>query len=122
MAGQPGRSGGHNRISIVDHLKRGTYRRDRHAGQKASGLHRAPAPRSETVRPGLVEGLSERGLGRLFVETCFLEYDGWTPASLLALREAGFLVDALDRLRGKPGEREAQRLLVLMLNVLKFQD
>jgi hypothetical protein len=118
MAGRPGRSGGHNRLSVEEHLLRGTYNATRH-GPRPSAVVPAVMPRAEPVPAALTEGLHGRGLA--FVEDCWATYDGWTAASCVLLREAGHLIEQLEQLRGKPGERTAQRLLLGTLAALNLE-
>jgi len=44
MAGRPGRSGGHNRLTLAQHALRGTTRRGRHLRQAAAGIPRPAFP------------------------------------------------------------------------------
>jgi len=80
MSGMPGRSGGWNRISVEDHLARGTYRKDRHGH-----LQEPPTDTySDVDRDRLVAGLpaaAER-LALALLES----FSGWDPASLVTLR------------------------------------
>jgi hypothetical protein len=119
MAGQPGRSGGHNRLDAAEHLRRGTFRPSRH-GARPTGPALPPPPPvpdgPEPVPAALLEGLTARG--RAFVEQCWDTYSGWSPASLALLHEAGRLLDELERVRGQKAERGAQRLLLSVLAAL----
>jgi hypothetical protein len=119
VAGRPGRSGGHNRISIEEHIRRGTFNPTRHgkrAARAAAVTVTAPFP----VPPALVEGLT--GRGRAFVDECWVTYGGWTPATSVLLREAGLLIDELETLRGQRGERAAQRLLLSAIAALQLRE
>jgi len=121
MAGRPGRSGGHNKLSPQEHLLRGTWNVTRH-GPKPSGLALASVlatPRVDAMPAAVVEGLSGRGLA--FVRDCWQRYSGWTPGTLVLLREAGQVITALEGLRGEKGEREAQRMLVQLLAALQLE-
>src|SRR5262245_11462489 len=65
MAGQPGRSGGHNRIPIAEHLRRGTFRVGRHGKRPKPGELPGEDP---TWSPG-EDDLERLGpVGRKFVE------------------------------------------------------
>ena len=119
MAGRPGRSGGHNKISLEQHLKRGTFNRTRH-GPKPPLLATAGAPRVEAVPACVTAGLSGPGLA--FVTECWQQYGGWTAGSTVLLREAGMLVSQLEALRGQRGERPAQRLLLSTLAALRLEE
>ena len=65
-------------------------------------------------------GLTGRGLA--FVNECWQNYAGWTPASLALLREAGSLLEEIEGLRGQRGERAAQRLFLSTLAALRLED
>src|SRR5262245_3399341 len=74
MAGVAGRSGGHNRLSIADHQRRGTFRRGRHA---LAAVDLMP-PSTEEHRPpkpprGLLTGLG--AAGRRFVRSAYANYE-----------------------------------------------
>jgi hypothetical protein len=118
MAGRPGRSGGHNRLSVEQHILRGTFNPTRH-GSRPSALTAGPVPRTAPVPPALVTGLVGRGAA--FVGECWAAYDGWSPASLTLLHEAGRLLDQLETVRGMPAERSAQRLLLATLAALRLE-
>jgi hypothetical protein len=118
MAGRPGRSGGHNRLSVEQHILRGTFNPTRH-GSRPSALAAAPVPRTAPVPPELVAGLFGRGAA--FVAECWSTYDGWNPASLALLHEGGRLLDQLETVRGTPAERSAQRLLLATLAALRLE-
>ncbi len=89
MAGRPGRSGGHNKLSVEEHRLRGTHNVTRH-GPRPATLTVAALPKPGPVPERVALGLSGRGLA--FVEATFRIYDGWNPQSLELLREAGFLL------------------------------
>ena len=79
MAGVPGRSGGHNRKSVAEHIQAGTFRRDRHGASTATT---APVSATETRRT--LEGLTP-GARRLAVH--LLEaFTGWDASALVTLR------------------------------------
>ena len=81
----------------------------------------APAPVSVSslgpVPPWLLDGLATPG--RRLVRAYWREFSGWTPPKRVLLREAGLLVDWIEQHRGDDGERQAQRLLVQILNAVK---
>jgi hypothetical protein len=118
MAGRPGRSGGHNKLSPQEHLLRGTWNTTRH-GPRPAMVAVAPAPRPDPVPPALIEGLRGRGLA--FATNCWARYHGWSPSSLELVREACLIMDALEGLRGEKGERPAQRTLLQILNALRLE-
>ena len=105
-----GAVGGHNR-SHPKHLLPGSTDPGRTAGVAG------PVGRLEPGPADLLAGLT--GRGRAFVERCWTEYAGWTPASLALLHEAGRLLAELETLRGQRGERAAQRLLLSVLAALE---
>ena len=79
MAGVPGRSGGHNRKSVAEHIEAGTYRRDRH------GVSTAPAaPVSETDRRRTLQGLTP--VARRLAVQLLEAFTGWDASSLQTLR------------------------------------
>jgi hypothetical protein len=119
MAGRPGRSGGHNKLSVEEHLLRGTYNVTRH-GPRPAALTVAARSKPGAVPEYVVIGLSGRGLA--FVEATWNAYGDWTPQSLELLREAGFLLTQIEALRGQKGERAAQRLLLSALSALRLED
>src|SRR5262245_2813758 len=104
MAGRKGRSGGRNRKSGALHVLQGTFRGDRHGLPPTEGtaaLQSAPEPE---MPAGLVAGLKDAG--RSYVTDTFMAIEGWTPSTLLLLRKAGELTDALAR--SKPTGRGAR--------------
>lgn len=119
MAGRPGRSGGHNRLSLADHAARGT--KPRNPTLRGLRLVSAEAAPPDPLPAELLAGLLPGGLGLAFVERCWQDYEGWTPASVMLLREAGMTIDALELMRGQKGERAAQRLLVTVLAQLRLE-
>jgi hypothetical protein len=122
MAGRKGRSGGHNKLSADELLKRGTWRIYRHGPRPASVPLRGSGPPSPTdpLPPpaSLVAGLSAPGLA--VVEQCWRRYR-WAVAGLVLLRELGFTITWLEQHRGEKGEREAQRLLVQLVAALDLE-
>jgi hypothetical protein len=116
MAGRPGRSGGHNRISVEDHIMRGTYNPTRHGHRAVLRFRATKLPAS---RAPAFEGLT--GLGAAFVEGIYRDYEGWNSAGMVLLRMAGQLVSDLEELRGKPGERAAQKMLLSVLGALDLR-
>ena len=58
MAGRPGRSGGHNRLSPAEHLLRGTFNPTRHGSRAAALLSlsgRTPPARGELTPPAWLD-------------------------------------------------------------------
>jgi hypothetical protein len=100
--------------TLANHVLTGTYRPDRH-GLLPAELKPVPAA-TGSIPHSLLTGLT--GRGRTFVKAYWRSVGGWTPASLVLLREAGMLVQALETVRGTPQERQSQRLLVKLLGAL----
>ena len=119
MAGRPGRSGGHNRMSVDEHIRRGTFNATRH-GHRTTLQFRPKLLPARQVPAALIEGLSGPGLD--FVDCCWRNYEGWSSSGIVLLREAGFLLTQLEALRGKPGERAAQRVLLSTLAALDIRS
>jgi hypothetical protein len=120
VSGRPGRSGGWNKLSLEEHRQRGTKPRYSPKVLPLTKLATAPVLAPEAVPDGLLDGLV--GPGRVFVEATFAHYSGWTPASLVVLREAGKVIDDLESLRGTRGERPAQRTLIALIASLRLED
>ena len=119
MPGVPGRSGGHNALSLQEHLLRGSFRRDRHARLTATPPSRrlAAADRRRTLA-GL-DGPARRLAVRLLAE-----YDGWNAAKLAVLKNFVLSSSRLDVLQQAPREdsRELHRELRGNLALLKALD
>ena len=88
-------------------------------GARPSALSVGAVPRTAPLPPELVTGLVGRGAA--FVKQCWEIYEGWGPASLALLHEAGRLLDQLETVRGMPAERSAQRLLLATLAALRLE-
>ena len=120
MAGRPGRSGGWNRLTPEEHARRGTKLNARHRRPAALALvGEAVKHALQPIPPAVIEGLTGRGLD--FVHDCWRRYSGWAPGSLVLLRESGFVVNACEQLRGEKGERQAQRMLLALLDALNLE-
>ena len=92
MAGQPGRSGGANRIAPALHLARGTFRPDRHGQPDPVPV----PPLSDRVRRQALRGLSVAA--RRLAGQILAEYpEGWDAAALTTLR---LYVESSARLTG----------------------
>jgi hypothetical protein len=81
MAGVAGRSGGANRVPVVEHVARGTFRPARHAGRTDPP---PPAPLSEVDRRRTLAGLPADA--RRLAADLLAAYSGWDGASLATLR------------------------------------
>ena len=94
MPGTPGRSGGHNRLTVEQHAYRGTLRRDRHFPPTAS------APVLDQVSPAdrrrVLRGL--RGEARRVALRLLAEYADWDTVRLLALRSFALSCERLREL------------------------
>lgn len=77
-------SGGANRLSIDEHVARGTLRPSRHL---ALAPPRPPEPVSKADRKATLEGLG--AAARRVVSRLLTEYDGWDTSSLATLRAYG---------------------------------
>lgn len=81
MAGRPGRSGGHNRLTSDEHKLKGTYRKARHASAVPAlsvGSQHAEPPHH------LLDGLGADGVR--FVQGTFADFEvGRTEASVVRL-------------------------------------
>src|SRR5687767_7544103 len=122
MAGKPGRSGGHNRRSIAEHIAAGTYRKDRH-GPKPARVAAFPATAAPEVPGVALEGLREPG--HAFVTRCWAEYRDWSAPQLLLLQRAGQLVDLETSARDAGDVKQWQsvhRLLLLTLAGLGLRE
>jgi hypothetical protein len=103
MAGVPGRSGGANRLSLEEHLKRGTYTRSRHGHLKEEpAVPLTPAVRRRTLR-----GLT--GDARASVLCVLDEYTGWNAPALVTLRQWALAVMRIDALTAQ-GEYDREEL------------
>ena len=114
MAGMPGRSGGHNKLSAAEHLLRGTFRKDRHA------LLPVPAPEtpvSKADRRRVVHGLDREG--RRLAGRLLDEFGDWHASSLHTLR---LYVESCRRLAVIVDDDERGRELRLNLGLLKALD
>src|SRR5262245_61157378 len=92
MAGRPGRSGGHNRIPLAQHVLRGTFNVTRH-GRRVAAIAGAPAwqPSAPQLAALDVEG-------RAFLDRLRATYDLTLVEGELAL-EASVAVDRLNEIR-----------------------
>lgn len=96
MAGVKGRSGGHNRISPAEHLLRGTYRPDRHAGW----TEQTPRPVSAADRRRVLGGLT--GTARRVMLRLLDEYDDWSGPQLEMARAYALSCARLEALQTDP--------------------
>ena len=112
MAGMPGRSGGHNRLSIAEHLQHGTYRADRHGALKPASPWPMAASTSAAaeVKPpaALLDGLGKRG--RAFVRDVFAELEP-NRVEMHVLRVAAEALDDAHAARDG-GDHKASRAAV----------
>ena len=113
MAGVKGRSGGHNRLSPAEHLRRNTFKPSRHGSRAAAraalallqgGRQGHPLSVGATARQpdgvpdppaALVAGLD--GRGRELVLALWSDYEQWSAAKLVLLHELGGVADMLAR-------------------------
>jgi hypothetical protein len=111
MAGTPGRSGGANKISIAEHLARGTFRPGRHGGKTDP-----PAlPVSPADRRRLLDGL--RPEARRVAAGLLGEYADWDSSSLSTLRSYAMSCARLRDLEAAPGDDTRQLHREIRANV-----
>lgn len=120
MAGVAGRSGGANRVSIAEHLARGTYRPGRHAGRTD--------PPEVRLTPGdrrrLLEGLPPEA--RRVAVGLLDQYGDWDSSSLSTLRSYAMSCARLRELEAAPGDDTRQlhreiRANVSLARLLNFE-
>jgi hypothetical protein len=104
VAGIKGRSGGSNRLTILDHQQAGTFRASRHA-------HLAPAPRpalppvSRADRRRVLRDLA--GEPRRVAGALLDLFEGWDPAGLQTLRLYALSLGRLEALQAPGGSAVA---------------
>lgn len=107
--GGPG-SGGNNMVSIAEHVRRGTYRMDRHGGRSDP----PPAPPLSTGdRKRTLAGL---GTEARRVAAALLDEFEWDTAGLVGLR---LYAQSCERLAGFLDNDERRRETRTMLSLLK---
>lgn len=113
----PGRSGGHNAISIEEHLRRGTFKRSRH------GHLLRPSGDDEGWQPTAADLQGLGAAGKRFVRTWLQRYS-LSAAEGAVLLEAGWAIERLAALRAQSREgltlREAGMLARLELGTSKL--
>ena len=97
MSGLPGRSGGHNRVSAKEHLRRGTYRADRHGPATSDQVQPASATERRRALAGLPPG------ARAVVSRVLATYGNWSPLDLLLLRQYALSCERLEGLQTTGG-------------------
>jgi hypothetical protein len=107
MSGRPGRSGGQNKLSVEEHLLRGTFNPTRHAAQ-LEALRTGGAVWTPT-RPQL---MALGPAGRALVGRLRQHYD-FSPVEGELLLEAGVTVDRLADLRRRRVEADVKTQRVL---------
>jgi hypothetical protein len=117
MAGVAGRSGGANRVSVDDHLLRGTFRPDRHGDPRdAVPPHRPVA--SAGLRRKALRGLD--GVARQVVSGLLGQFGDWDDAGIQTLRAYGVSCQRLERLSIAGGDvRAVHRETRINLSLLK---
>ena len=93
MAGLPGRSGGHNKISIEEHLARGTYRQDRHGPRDSDRVVMVTRAERQRVLKGLTPG------ARVVASRLLASYGNWNAAMFEVLRAYALSCDRLEQLQ-----------------------
>lgn len=115
MAGVRGKSGGHNALSLADHLHRGTFRADRHLPKSAS----SPQPLSPEDRRRTLHGLTPAE--RRIVERLLEAYEDWDAGSLLLLRHFARSTARLEELTDDGERRRELRVNVMLLRALNLE-
>jgi hypothetical protein len=98
VAGTPGRSGGHNAISIAEHLRKGTYRPARHAGRTDP----PELPVTPAERRRVLDGLTPEG--RRIAAALLDAYGDWDASGLATLRSYAASCARLRVLEDAPGD------------------
>jgi hypothetical protein len=109
-------SGGHNAISVVEHLRAGTYRADRHGTRLEPP---ASAPVAPEDRQRILAGLGADG--RRLAAGLLDAYDGWHAASLVTLRLAGACADRLAGALDDAERRREARLFMALIKTLELE-
>jgi hypothetical protein len=107
MAGVRGRSGGRNKLPVELHLKRGTFRRDRHAHLLTTPhlLASATGPRPVTTAATArvpeqdPETVPADETGHEFEQRMAREFSDWSIAELTLVKLAGQQLDRLHEIR-----------------------
>lgn len=98
MSGTKGHSGGANRLSIQQHLERGTLRPHRH-------LQPTPPPPAPLLAADLSRTLEGLPAVALRVAKGLLDgFDGWSVASLETLRSYALSCERLEKLQTDPDD------------------
>ena len=98
MAGRPGRSGGHNRLSLATHVIRGTFNPTRHGKLTApGGPVWQPTAAELAPDPGVQESVDGRHAGRGHARTHPARSPTHGDPQHGAARRAGARRDAADR-------------------------
>ncbi len=106
VAGKPGRSGGSNKLPLEQHIRRGTYRRDRHGPRALATVVTMPAAPEAWTPTETGVGAAGRALLARFMERYELSL---TEGEILL--EAARAVDVLAALRAQAlADIAAQRL------------
>ena len=126
MSGVKGRSGGANRIPVAEHVRKGSYRRDRHGPLPAWGF---AATSSQQTQPAVTEPPSELlkdlgAHGRRFLRSVFCEFELTEVESVLAAESAAAYQSVRDaRSAGDvDAERSDTRRLLALLKTLGIPD
>jgi hypothetical protein len=114
MSGVPGRSGGHNRLSIEEHQLRGTVRPSRHLSSAAAAL--APVV-SVSDRRRVFAGLSVAA--RLQAVQLLDTFEGWDAASLATLRAYVLSSERAEALQAAGDIKALHRELRINVGLLK---
>ena len=119
MAGVPGRSGGANKLSIEEHLARGSYRADRHAERLRAALSGNRATIAPRDRRRALRGLNPeaRRIATRLLDT----FGDWDEAGLQTLRSYARSCERIEQIHsgGEVDMRALHRELRVNLHLLR---
>ena len=111
-------SGGHNAVSIAEHLARGSYRANRHS-ERAARESAEVVPVAAAERRRVLTGLPAEG--RRVAAGLLDAYDGWDTASLATLRQYAISCARLAELTDDDAERRQEvRTNLALLKALEL--
>ena len=110
MAGVPW-----NKLTVAEHLQRGTYRADRHAGKTRA----AETSATEAQRRRVLTGLSPAA--RRIAADLLEAYADWDEGSLFTLRQYVESCARLDGITDDTERRREQRANLALLKALRLE-
>ena len=122
MAGRPGRSGGHNRKPLSEHLLQNTYRAARHGPKVPGSVLAMPKPAADW-RPSAsdVQALSVRGRAWLDAALEAYVFSAVDGLRLLEVCRTVSRVEALEGAGASPELTRESRLLLLQWSALALE-